>query len=175
MSSIVYISELSRFFIFFTLLMAALGKSNTFDQFKQNLVESFKVAQRWSGTFAVIIISVEWLLAILILLDGFLANIAMFVAMLLFIIFTLIIAVVLVQDKIISCNCFGQKDSKITAFDLLRNALLITACAYYSFYQQNDQSLDITSYFLLAGLSLILFQITINLRYIGFLLSYGNK
>lgn len=180
MSAFVYLSEICRLLIFFVLLFAAWGKTNTFSQFRQNLVESFKIRENLSKYVALIIIGSEWLLAAYIIINSIHVNFAMLTALLIFILFTFVIAVALVQDKIISCNCFGRAEQKISVYDLLRNLILIVACSYYLVFQQDlfqpgIQSIDIIPRLLLSGVAFILFQISTNLNEIAILVRFQDR
>lgn len=130
-----YLAEACRMYIGFLLLYAALTKATGFDQFSYNLNESFQVPTRWCGFMAAVIISLEGVLAAIILYPNTLTFYAMVLAMLLFIIFTIVIAIKLWQNKLIRCNCFGSTDAEISYLDIARNLIFILAAMVYIFEQ----------------------------------------
>ncbi len=174
MSVEIYLSEVFRMLLFFVLLTAAWGKTAIFSLFQQNLVDSFYVPQKLGFIVAIGLIGSEWLLAFWL----FFANSTRYWALLatlgLFILFSAIIIVVLVKDKLISCNCFGKAEQNISIYDLIRNLILILACSYILVLSPAHQSIALGAQLLLSGIAFIFFQLSIKLNDIAFLLRFKH-
>ncbi|MFT4925953.1 MAG: hypothetical protein ACI8WB_002048 [Phenylobacterium sp.] len=171
-SSAQTISEMCRLLVFMILLMAAWGKTSHFDTFRQNLVEGFKLPVVLSLPSAILLIAVEWLLAALLIIPSSLNLIAMQATLALFVLFTVVIATVLLQDKLVNCNCFGQSNRPISRYDLIRNLLTIAACSMMLQLTPSTLALDSVAHGLLFANAFIVFVLLSKLEEIAVLLSF---
>lgn len=158
-----YLSAFSRLFIFTVLLFSAIGKGRTFDQFKQNLNQSFRVPNKWTTVLTTLIIAVEGLLASVIFLNNQFTYWAMLGALILFTGFTVLISITVIQDRLVRCNCFGQDDEYISYLDIIRNVVLMLACGIFLFVDQ-PVSLAEPIQLLLSGMAFIAYLIITNLK-----------
>ncbi len=158
-----YLAELGRLVVFCTLFLASVGKALTFADFRQNLIESFNVPAKLAGLSASLIVGVELLLAMVVLFHHGLTWWGMLVSGVLFILFSVLIAAMLLKDNIVRCNCFGNTEQRISVFDLFRNALLVMASIYYLFQAPLNATLPFNHQLLLLGCAFILIQIIIHL------------
>ncbi len=126
-----YPAELARVTVFWVLLLAAAGKAMTWNDVKANLTESFRIPLSLSGFATNALILFELLLAVGLMAEREISVWSALIAGVMFLAFGLMILVFLVQDKIIRCNCFGNKEQRISWLDLVRNSLLIGGCGYY--------------------------------------------
>jgi hypothetical protein len=163
MSLPIYLAEACRLFIFIVLCLAAISKSFTFSQFKQNLIDSFNVKSQFSTTAALLVILAEGGLALMILSNGPLAYISMLGALILFVVFAGVIVVSLIQNKRISCNCFGQSNDTISYFDVSRNLIFIIACGFYLLYP-NTHSITLSIQLLLGTMAVSCFIVATHLN-----------
>ncbi len=158
-----YIIEFCRLFIFVVLLLSSFGKARTFGKFKDNLSNSFKVPKAWTTAATISIIVLEGGLAIIIFMNIELTYMAMLGALILFVLFTLLITVSVIQERLIRCNCFGQNEEYISYLDIIRNIVLLLACGFFLYgYQPISVAKPIQ--FLLFGLAFIAFLIVTNLK-----------
>lgn len=163
MQEVNYLSELARFVVFCTMAMAGLGKAVTFSDVKQNLVESFNVPSRLSTLSAALLIGVELVLALVVVFKTPFTAWGMIVSALVFLLFSLLIASLLLKDNIVRCNCFGNTEQRISGLDLVRNGLLLLACYYYLVQPASESELSLVESILLLGTAYILVQIIIHL------------
>lgn len=166
MSASIYFAEMCRLFICLALVVASVSKVSTFTLFKDDLVTSFNIKAQYSGWVTVSIILTEGLLGIVILFNGPYTAYAMLAALLLFSVFTLVLWISLLQNKLIRCNCFGQSKENISYFDVSRNLLFILAGAYY-LTCVGVQPLTTSNQMLLAAMATISFLISTHLTEIA--------
>ena len=155
-------AEICRLYIFLFLALAALGKTKNVEQFRDNLVMSFYVPQWGSLWLALAVIGAEWLLAIGMAISGQITYFATLGSAVLFTVFTIVIGVALLQKRMISCNCFGSENKKLSKYDLLRNFSILGAIF---FLLSCNPVLDfhLLTFILAIPFALILFQVSMNL------------
>lgn len=157
-----YIAELGRLYVLLTLVAAAAGKAAAPAAFRDTVAELFRLP-RWAGVGAAAIICAEALAALALAAGGDWARAGMAAAAILFIAFSGVILVALVQGRVIACNCFGGRDHAISAWDLVRNGALVAASGFYLRTGAAGHGLDPAAWALLAGVALILFLVSTNL------------
>ncbi len=163
MNALPYLTELCRLFIFVVLLLSSVGKARTFGKFRDNLSNSFKVPEAWTKAATILIIGVEGFLAVVILLNNEFTYMAMWGALLLFVGFTLLISVSVIQDRLIRCNCFGQNEEYISSLDIVRNMVLLLACGFF-LYSYQTISMAMPIQLLLFGMAFIAYLVVTNLK-----------
>ena len=117
----------------------------------------------------------ELLVALALLAGGTATHRGMAAAMTMFLAFTAVLLVALVQRRTVSCNCFGAGDHPISAWDLVRNLLLIAACAAWLLMGPSAVSLSLGAWLLLAGTAVIAFLLSTNLYRIASLLRLTRR
>ena len=164
-----YAAEVIRYGIGFLLFFAALGKLKTLDQFKHNLTESFGLSRKLRQALAPTIIFSELLISFLVFINNPITYLAMGAALLMFLLFTGVVAYQYVKEGIVKCSCFGEAERSVSPFDLLRNGLLIAAIAYY-LLRADSSTLALPLHVLAAALGLIVSIIAIEFHAIATLL-----
>ena len=157
-----FVYEFCRLYVATILAIAAFGKALNFFTFQNNLTESFSVSARFTKPLASLLVSLELILAVILFLNTPLVKVAMYVAMLMFIGFTLVLGYYLIQDKLVRCNCFGQSNDKVTYLDLFRNGLIIVAGIIY--LSGPGFGITLPSIVLLAGAACIATTLTVHLK-----------
>ena len=132
-----YILEVIRLLTVFILFFAAWGKSQAFTVFQTNLVESFRVPVRFSKVATVAIIGTELLLAVGVLLNNQNGHLFMWLAFVMFGVFTLALMVSFSQNQLVKCNCFGAENRPVSKLDILRNLLLLALLLHYLLHPQS--------------------------------------
>lgn len=120
-------AETLRLFTGFLLLAAVAGKLRTFSAFRHNLVSSFGVPAAASRMLAPAVVAAEALAAAMAL--GLSPRPGMWAALLLFAVFTTLLAYRFVKDGLVKCSCFGEAERTLSGFDVLRNVLVLAAIA----------------------------------------------
>lgn len=126
MSAALFAADTVRYSAGMLLGVAALGKSFSLASFRTNLHESFRLPLRVAMWLAPAIILVEALLAISISAGSGSARPAMAAALVMFFIFTVVLAYRFLQEGLIRCACFGEPERAVSALDLLRNLLILS-------------------------------------------------
>lgn len=170
MSTQIYIAEIFRLFVAFLLLIAAISKLNAFSEFKNNLNESFGLTVAASTRFAPIVVAVELLLSGLLLLNTNASYLGMAASLFVFLAFTGVVSYRYVKEAIVKCSCFGEADRSVSAYDLLRNLIVIACIIFYLFYSGDASALTVGLWFLTAGLAIILTIVAIEFHEIVMLL-----
>ncbi len=163
------IGEIGRFYIFLILALAAFGKTKSAEQFRENLVFSFYVPEWGSRWLAYTIIVIEWLLALGIIVGGQITYFAMAGSGMLFLVFTIIIAIALSQNRMINCNCFGSESKMLSKYDLLRNLVVLTVIILFLILKPLS-NFHFLTFALSIPFALILFQISMNLDVVSLLI-----
>ncbi len=130
MSSSIFFLEACRLYLIIVLVLAAAGKTLAFRRFERELRESFPRIGALGRFPAVMIIVVEWLSAALISMPGEASWIGLMMALALFFVFTVIIAISLIRNESITCSCFGSSSHRISVYDLYRNMIFIGSAMY---------------------------------------------
>ncbi len=160
-------AEVLRCFIGFLLLAACFGKLRTFDDFRANLATSFGVPAHLGALLAPGIVGLELLLAAMVL--GPFARAGMTASLLLFCVFSLLLAWKLARDGVVRCNCFGEVGRSLSGHDLLRNLLVVAAIALFLALPANDDP-ALPLRVLAAGLAAILAVLAIGFHEVMHLL-----
>lgn len=159
----VHVAEICRWWLLFAVLAAAAGKSISFGRFRRDLTASFPELGRAGAPVALAVVAAEWLLTVLLLLGGAANRHGMIGAAALFAAFTSVVAVALAQDRTVVCSCFGTASHPMSGYDLVRNSLLVAAAAFGAL-SPPSAGVDVFSSVILAGIALILFQLSNGLR-----------
>jgi len=171
----VYLSEACRLYILVVLLASAAGKARAIGSFAETLETLVRIPARWSRHAAAAIAASELLVALALIAGGTAAHRGMAAALAMFLAFTAVLLVALVQRQTVSCNCFGAGDHPISAWDVARNLLLISACAAWLLMRPPAVSLGPGAWTLLAGAAVIAFLISTNLRRVAALLRLTRR
>lgn len=126
-----YLAELCRWLTLIVLVAASMAKATDLSGFALSLSKDFYVPDALARPIAVAIVGVEWLAAAGLAVGGASARVAAAVALLLFIVFSLAIATILVEKRRVSCRCFGASSETLSPIDLGRNAVYIGAAGGY--------------------------------------------
>lgn len=158
-----YISEACRLYIVLVLAASVAGKATGLEAFRETIGELFAVPPGWTRAVALGVIGAEGLIALSLLAGDDWARLGMAAALALFAVFSSVLLAALVQRRAVSCNCFGGRNHPISAFDLVRNAMLIGACGAYLLAAPAAGGLGAAAYLLLSGVAVILFLISTKL------------
>jgi hypothetical protein len=170
-SGMAYVAEICRLYVVVLLFASAGGKSFAFFEFERTLSEAMSVPAHLGRCIALGIVGAEYLAAMMSATGGVSAEFGMAMALLLSVLFTGFVATMLVQEKSIRCNCFGgASNDKISAVDLVRNAILMAACAFYLLGPPSAHSLSIATSLLLLPAALIGVLLTANVKGVSYVL-----
>lgn len=159
----IYVAELCRLYVLVVFLVSAASKAMTIVAFEETIGELVRLPGWLTRSIAYGVVGVEGGAVLLLMSSTDGRHAGMIVALLLLIVFTLVIAIALFQQKEVSCNCFGSSKKEISIFDLVRNAFVIAACAFFLVYPPLGFTLPFTALVLLLGVALILFVLSTNL------------
>lgn len=114
---------------------AAIGKLRSFTSFQNNLTQSFGISPNLSKLIVPILIGTELLIAIALFISNSsrILQLTLFVASILFLIFSLVVAYQFFSKDLVRCNCFGEAERPVSAYDLMRNFLLLSATIYATY------------------------------------------
>jgi uncharacterized membrane protein YphA (DoxX/SURF4 family) len=121
----VFIAEILRYFVGLLLLTAAVAKLRGFENFRANLTASFGVGAAHSQVLAPAVMLAELAVGALVL--GVSMRIGLWCALLMFCLFTALLAYKFYTQSVVRCGCFGEAERSLSGFDLLRNVLVIAA------------------------------------------------
>lgn len=120
-----FMAEVCRFYISYLLFAAALAKLVDLAAFRHSLQQWFNISRRQSGILSVLLVVVEACISFSLLLQ-LQPQFWLWIALLLFVCFSLLIFRVLVQGQRVQCSCFGgRSDRPLMWHDLVRNLLII--------------------------------------------------
>ena len=156
-----YLAETCRLYILGVLVVSAAGKALALRDFRQTLVDLAGVPASWTRAAALGIVAVEALIALALLAGEAWAGMAM--ALILFLGFAGVILAALVRRRAVRCNCFGFGGRLISAYDLVRNGLMIAACATYLIRPPAPGAIAVGAYPLLAAVAAALFLASVRL------------
>ncbi|WP_375771509.1 redoxin domain-containing protein [Archangium gephyra] len=159
-----YVSEACRLYILVVLFAAALGKARALGSFAGTLEALVHLPARWSRSAAAAIAALEFLVALALAAGGAAAHHGMAAALALFLAFTAVLLVALMQRQTVSCNCFGAGDHPLSAWDLVRNLLLIAACAAWFLLGPPEAALSPGAWLPLSGAAVMAFLLSTNLH-----------
>lgn len=153
-------AETLRLFTGFLLLAAVAGKLRSFAAFRDNLVSSFGMAPAASRLAAPAVVAAEAIAAAMAL--GLSPRPGMWAALLLFAVFTALLAYRFFKDGIVKCSCFGEAERNLSGLDLLRNVLVLMAISGWTALQSSAEAAAAAHLSLLgAGLASILVVVAI--------------
>lgn len=161
------LSEVCRLSILVVLLASAAGKARALGRFAESLEVLVRLPSRWSRTAAASITGSEFLVALALLAGGAVAQLGMAAALVMFLAFTAVLIVALVQRQAVSCNCFGADDHPISGWDVARNLLLISACVVRLALGPPAAALPLSTWLLLLGIAGVAFLVSTNLHRIA--------
>lgn len=170
-----YLSEAYRLYILVVLFASSVGKAHAIGSFAETLEALVHLPARWSRSAAAAIAASEFLVALALLSGGAAAHHGMAAALALFLAFTAVLLVALAQRRTVSCNCFGASDHPISVWDLVRNLLLIAACAAWLLMGRSAVALAPGGWLLLLGVAVIAFLLSTNLHRIAPLLRLTRR
>lgn len=131
-----YIAFFSRVVLGIVLLKAVVGKLEHRKQFTNNLQHSFSVPQSLLlPVFAVLILLEVGLFIGLVFGGKYLSSVFLAIA-LSFGAMTLLLLVMLLQNKVFQCACFGEPSHNVNFGDIARNGILV-ALAVSGFSSQH--------------------------------------
>lgn len=156
-------AELCRLYVAGLLLAAALGKARSWTKFEHSLTALLGCGQASARLLSLALIAAEGGVALMLLAGGAAAVPAMAAALALFALFAAAVAAALARGRTFSCNCFGGVDRPISGFDLIRNGLLMAACAFYLIEPPRPDGLDLASRLSLIALAVVLLVLSLNL------------
>lgn len=162
-----YLSEACRLYILVVLFASAAGKARALGRFAGTLEELIHLPARWSRSAAAAITASEFLVAVALLAGGPPARYGMAAALAMFLAFTAVLIAALVQRRTVSCNCFGASDHPISAWDVVRNLLLLTACSAWLLMEPPAAAIAPGAWLLLLGAAVAAFLISTNLHRIA--------
>ncbi len=163
-------AETGRLWLAFALAYAAWTKLRGMEAFRgalENLL-ALTDARRGKALARAVVVG-EAASAILLGAGGTLALIGAGLAAFMLLAFTLALAVVLHQGRIVHCNCFGTSQFPVSGLDLLRNGCLIGAAAFCLFQGGAPGAAEAAAYPVIAGLALALCLLTVGLNDIVFI------
>jgi thiol-disulfide isomerase/thioredoxin len=169
------LSEACRLYILVVLFAAAVGKARALGDFAQTLEALVHLPSRWSRSVAAAIAALELLVALALVAGGTAARHGMAAALALFLAFTAVLLVALVRRQAVSCNCFGAGDHPISAWDLVRNLLLIAACVAWFLLGPPEAALPPGAWLLLSGAAVLAFLLSTNLHRLAHLVRRGGR
>lgn len=159
-----WVSEACRLYILGVLLASAAGKARALGTFAGTLEALVHLPSRWSRTAAAALTASEFLVALALLAGGVATRLGMAAALALFLAFTAVLLVALAQRRTVSCNCFGASDHPISAWDVVRNLLLIAACGAWLLLGPSTAALSPGTWLLLLGAAVLAFLLSTNLH-----------
>lgn len=167
MSLSLFGAEIIRYFIGFLMLAASVGKLRTFADFRANLVTSFGASTVQSALLAPTVVILELTAAAMVL--GPFSQAGMLASLLILGAFTVVLSYRFLTESVVKCSCFGEAGRAVSAFDLLRNVLVLAAIgAYLNLGSAGD--LPLTASILAAALATFLCMMAIELHDIATLL-----
>jgi len=165
-----YLPEACRLYIVVVLVASAVGKARAIGSFAETLEVLVHVPVRLSRATGAAISAAELLIALALVSGGTRAHHGMVAALALFLAFTAVLLVGLAQRRAVSCSCFGFRDHPLSAWDVVRNLLLITACATWLIGRRSASAVEPSAWLALLGIATIALVLSTNLHRIAALL-----
>jgi hypothetical protein len=154
-----YAGEASRLYVGLVLIAAVAGKAGAIGAFRTTVAGLTDLPDRTAGAAAVGVIGAEAATLGAVVLAP---RPGMIAASSLFLLFGAAVLVALVRGRRVACNCFGGGGQPLSALDLIRNLVLIGACALF-LRSPPAASLQAMAWLLLLGVALIACLISIHL------------
>lgn len=164
MKWVVDIAEACRMYLLLVLLLSTGGKLVGIRAFSKSVSDSLKLGRRSGVLVAVAVTSAEGLIMLLLMCGGVEALLGMKLALLLFVIMTVVLAASVRMKQPMYCQCFGQASHVASVYDVSRNAIVIVAAAFGAMHLSDTKSPDLVSSMMLFGIGTIVFIISANLR-----------
>lgn len=164
-----YVAEVCRLYVFLLLAAAVVGKARQIAVFEMAVAELLQIGPSAGRVTVYAVLAAEAVTALLLLAGGSWAYWGSIAAIVLFCLFTAVLATALAQGRAIACNCFGGSEHVISAYDLVRNAILIAACGYYLAQAPIANEVCLAIWLVLTGVALIAVIISSNLDAIAVL------
>lgn len=158
-----YAAELCRIYVLLLLGAASVGKALAPAAFARSLADFLPLGPRAARAAATVVFATEAAIALLLLAGGRLASAGMAAAFLLFAAFGATIGTALARGRTVSCNCFGSGARRISRYDMVRNGILLAACAFYLLHPIQVAVIAPVGWTLLGLAALILILVTGNL------------
>jgi hypothetical protein len=158
-----YLAEVCRLYVLLLLAAAAIGKAREREAFSAAVGALLYLGRGSSRAVANAVIAAEIAIALLLAGGESWAYWGSVAAIMMFGLFTMVLARAIAQGRAIACNCFGSSGHVISAYDLGRNAVLIAACGFYLFQAPTAREVDLAIWSVLTGIALIAVTISINL------------
>ncbi len=159
-----FCSEACRLYLLVVLLASATGKARAPGRFAGTLEVLLHLPARWSRGAAVAITATEFLVALTLVLGDAVFRPGMAAALGLFLAFSAVLLVALVQRQTVSCNCFGTDDHPISAWDLGRNLWMISASVAGLVLGPPTEAPPVAMRLLALGVAGLAFGVSTNLR-----------
>ena len=137
-------------------LLAVIGKLRAPARFQSNLTESMGVSAAAGAVLTPLVIAAEAALAFMLVSDTLSRSVAMPAALALLTGFTGFAGYKYVTADSVRCSCFGEAERPLSAYDLLRNALLIAAIAGWLYWPADAVRWMPVQWTLAAGVALLL-------------------
>lgn len=137
-----------RILLSLILLVAVWGKLRHRKVFCSDLQTSFGLSGYQAFFSYLVLLLAEIIICGALLLGGDWVVTGLWSALLLFSVMTLLMAVMLIQNRVFKCNCFGESHHNVNAGDLLRNLFLISITAI-SLLSANPYQFTMTEHWLL--------------------------
>jgi peroxiredoxin len=124
-----YLLAFCRITIGLTFAYSFLMKVRDVNQFAQTIANFRLVPLRWGRPLALLFLSGEVAVVILLLLGGVWLPLAFTLVLILLAAFTIALVAVLVRNIQTTCHCFGRSDKPVTSADVWRNGGLVLLAA----------------------------------------------
>ncbi|MEO0420961.1 MAG: MauE/DoxX family redox-associated membrane protein [Pseudomonadota bacterium] len=164
MTTPVYLAEIARLFVAITLVVAVLGKCLATRSFIVSLTDQFRVPDALGPFVAWGLIALEATVAAALLMPvAQTVDLGVRAALVLFALFGLLIASVLLRRQPVYCYCFGQATQPLGAADLLRNITLVGACVLAMRWGAGEAPLALGTWLSVAAAGLVGFLMSAHL------------
>lgn len=177
MTASIFMAEVFRCFAALLLLCAAVGKLRTLADFRHNLTDTFGLRAPVAAALAPAVVGLEFALSLALAVNSGAsapAMGAMAAALLMFAVFTAVVARKYVQEGIVRCSCFGEAGRSVSAYDLLRNALAMACMAFYLVCAGDSSGFSPAAWFMAAGLAAFLSVVAVAFHDIALLLAHAQ-
>lgn len=117
-----------RILIALVFALSLVGKIRNVGAFQESIADFELLPAQASRAAAWIFLVGEALVVVLLLIGGVALAAGFGLAILLLAVFSTALLLILRRKRQVVCNCFGRADQQITAYDVVRNGLLIAGC-----------------------------------------------
>ena len=177
MTASIFLAEVFRCFTALLLLCAAVSKLRSFAEFRRNLSDSFGMRAAVAAWLAPAIVGLEFALSAIIAGSsgaGVAGAGAMAATLLMFAVFTAVVARQYVREGIVRCSCFGEAGRSVSAYDLLRNALAMACMAFQLACAGDSSAFSPAAWFMAAGLATLLTVVAVEFHDMAMLLAHAR-